>query len=140
MAEDDCDGGNPSSTAVGSAFRSFFAVLSDLATTGTTDALDYPRLDATALVAAARQRAAQTVGPRRSDEEVDRYRVRVFAELLGECAGHEDESDGGRRRRDATLLYARHAAETGDVATARRWHLQSVVTTADEDNAKGNVL
>lgn len=118
----------------GSAFRSFFAAVSD-PETGLDD------LDVSALVTAAREHVGRTVGPRRSDETPDRYRVRVFADLLGECRGPGGGGDHVDRRQNA-VLYARYAAETGDAWTARRWHLLSIVTASEslENKMKSNCL
>ncbi|VVC24717.1 Tetratricopeptide repeat,Tetratricopeptide repeat-containing domain,Tetratricopeptide-like helical [Cinara cedri] len=65
----------------------------------------------------------QVIGPRRSDEEPEAYKVRVFTELLKQCTEHH--RDGVAEviydHRNALATYAKEALEAGDLETAGRW-------------------
>lgn len=80
------------------------------------------------------------VGPRRTNETPDAYKVRVFADMINHSAsgGERDRDRGNARDHDRSttcdhIMYAREAAESGEPETANRWYLRSIVDTNATD-------
>lgn len=85
---------------------------------------DAKNVDTAKLFDVTKSYCERVIGPRRTSETPDRYKARVFADLIELC------ESGGRRtvsdRRDEMLVYARHATESGDVKSARKWYLRLI--------------
>lgn len=73
------------------------------------------------------------IGPKKSDENPDAYKVRVFAELMEQSiSGNVDCPSIVLSHRDI-LVYIIEAMESGNLKTATRWCTQIIVDTKSED-------
>lgn len=80
----------------------------------------------------AKKYVEHVVGPRRTDETPDAYRVRVFADMINKSERNDDR-DHDRGNSCDHLMYAREATESGESETARRWYLRLIVDTDAAD-------
>lgn len=73
------------------------------------------------------------VGPKQSDETLDAYKVRVFADLMERSISDNDGSPGVVLSRRDILVYVIEAMESGYLKTAIRWCVQLIVDTEAEN-------
>lgn len=91
-------------------------------------------VDVPALRDSAKSYLEQVIGPKRSGETPDAYKVRVFTGLLEQCTEHHrDGATAACERRDAVVTYAKEALEAGDLETAGRWCTELTASTGPGD-------
>lgn len=100
-----------------------------------SDLENYPgNVDISALYGETKNFIEEVVEPRLSDEALDKYKVRVFADVI-EQSDSEDYSIPNRAHSNLEMMtYAKYAAESGDVETAKSWYLRMIAYTDRMDS------
>lgn len=86
-------------------------------------------VDMSALYGQMKNYVERVIGPSRSDEYPEKYKVRVFADLIQRS--EDDGCPGPDPAHDilAMTTYAEYAADSGDVDKARGWYLRMIAST-----------
>jgi len=102
--------------------RSFLELISDLER-------DPRNVDVSALYGKTKNVIERVVEPKRSGEPLDEYIVRVFADVF-EQSGNDDCPVPNCAHDSLEMMkYAKYAADSGDVETARIWYLRMIAHT-----------